>query len=439
MTHRKNTNRFYLFITALIFIIILHITASVSESAGTVSHNSTEQLYDIYYTGLGEVEYRPYQRFSSDEMINLQNGNLLYKYTDTTLNGKGIPLNISRVYNSQWYKPLYQSLLRIDSTEENKYWNINNIEENKDSNGAPEMDIPSTLLLTHPLHMMTVNDIYAIIPLYAEGNKEDTLENSSETGPEEDENTTTDEVSQVNANNGTLSQLYKDRSLLYKKLNLIFKDGSNISFTYDDKNKEYLPANGLMNYRIRKEDGEYTVFTPTGERYYLKEYHSDLESAEGDAINYPYALPFKIADYSGNQIEITRQTQPPYGIVEIKDTLDRTIEIKREKKEDESKIIETLILPGNRKIEYTINKNGNISRVKNPQGLITTYNYEQRNIRNEYLNLDKNHYFLKSIEEPSGRKIEYDNLMEITARREYPRPDESFYVNTTEFNYTINT
>lgn len=270
MNHKKFTSIFLTVIfLASLFIFSIFNKEIRAESASEFL-DSVGKINDSNYTGLGKVDYKPYKGFSSSEMVNLHNGNLFYKYTDITLLGKGIPLNITRAYNSSWHNPAFQGLVKKDTKKSNAYWGgeefFNNDPQQDNIAGMKlafteykmgEIDfslgkiVPisyvefnpgiavdpastaalwsflymvnildwlsnhdiyvTTMMLTHPKNLLTINDVYAIIPKY----------------PEHDEDA--DEI----------PQLAESTSFLKDELNLILKNGANISFKYNEK-KEYI-------------------------------------------------------------------------------------------------------------------------------------------------------------------------------------------------------
>lgn len=462
----------------LLCFIISYFNSSVLANSESDFFDSIGKLHDDLYTGLGKVDYKPYMEFSTDELVNLQNGNLILKLTEEKIPGK-IPLKLNRTYNSQWSKPIFQGPIDIPADDQVEVWRaadysdqiagmdlnihtyiVKELDFFRDYFFAPSINstdfliltgqahwallirglfsleawfnsqknIYSTnLLLSHPKNELVVNDLFAILPKYSRL----------------DPNSTKD-----------IPQFTKHTEWIGQELNLVFANGSVKTFKLNPISEEYLPEGTGSDYRIKKvttpigenldaEEVGYIVFDPNGLQYYFKEYTEIFDSSNKSySIDFPYALPERIDDLCGNQIRINRDDHPPYRITSIDDTLGQTVMIKYEKVSGGRK--EILTLPDERVYGYVFDEQDDLVEIQDPLAIedpthkTTRLTYDTYVYKNDLIEYEKEFSHLKSYELSSGLKVEYNDIYVIHERKEYDNPGDLATYNQTQFQYVFN-
>lgn len=330
-------------ILAVSFGLVIWVPAASAEE-------QMPPMADSATNGLGVLPFSPNRTFGDDEAINTENGNLHLIMTDITLPGRGIPLRITRVYNSQWNRPIFFGLVRVTDYSDQKDWN-GRIYANDDPNNLR----PAGLEINYATYYLSSKTAFQYLldmalgagSGFLQGGMTGALWGAAISGLKAIVNLATGDIAYwtnmlmlsgpkqelginevyaiVGSNDGNSESVVVSADASAPahprtKIKLILTDGSMLSFnareyfgffSASDSGKGPLlfdSVEGLSNYRVMYDYqlGKYLVTTPAGITYYLQPYRDEIKNngirerwafyTKYERVDLFYALPVSIED-----------------------------------------------------------------------------------------------------------------------------------------------
>lgn len=395
----------------------------------------------------------------SGESINYLNGNMILNDTDVFLQGKGIPVRISRTYNSQGYNAFEMIMLDYDHKHkevrddfklkyEDKVKNLATICQvvhiNHDAASDVEGGINAASL---GLDIITGDWIGALKSLYDLAvwfrDKEEGIENEIALFvPKQWEHCVNGVVGIVGFHGrgdgeamdlagisgyGSIPKMDRwieqpNGNHPMNNLFLILEGGTVVNFKRDGNVYHPLSRDVKMKlfwhagagYVLKMGDGTTFFFSCHSEKIHGRwcEWYQGGDDCDEQDYYVLYALPRMIKDKDGNSITINREGGSPHRITSVIDTCGRTITFA-----NHSAVFKEIVLPDGRRIGfYYQGPEGLLSAVVDPTGRTTKYSYARfpEKIYGRYF------YFLNEVKTATGGKVVYTGYNRITQRRIFP-------------------